>query len=69
MYDNYGLYEELPSDWFVYRLNDAATFDDITRIIPRILSVLKYTLEAGKKGEDNCPIVLKKITFTYSRNI
>lgn len=67
LFDNDMHREELLADWMVSRLYEAQALDNVTNggrsKRPNMRAACKEALSAMNKHEDNCPIVLPKLTF------
>ena len=67
LYDNEEYREELLQDWKVYRLNRVASSNQPTngtkKSCPVVREVCHKALDDINKADDNCPILLNKLTF------
>eukprot|EP00957_Ditylum_brightwellii_P097208 7403541-Ditylum_brightwellii.AAC.1 len=63
LYDDASLRDELLCDTFVDELHAMAEANAGTKRRPKMQHVCKKLLSAIQQGEDNCPLMLQKMTF------
>ena len=67
LYDNEEYREDVLRDWMVERLDRATSSDQATngtrRSRPAVREVCRKALDDINKADDNCPILLNKLTF------